>query len=94
MYCQYAHCTGFSIRKQHITYWTHTRIIRSREYSCSKTGFRSVGPSPKKSATSMGTHTYFLRLRLRSTSRQNLALQLKVGDHRYMRGRAASTSGG
>ncbi|KAK8936875.1 DNA repair protein XRCC4 [Platanthera zijinensis] len=48
MYCDYAHRTGFSVRKQHLTYWTHTRIIKWREYSCSKAGVKIKKSSPKK----------------------------------------------
>ncbi|KAK8930671.1 putative protein FAR1-RELATED SEQUENCE 10 [Platanthera zijinensis] len=48
MYCQYAHSTSFIVLKQHLAYWTHTRIIKWREYNCAKAGLRSAGPSPKK----------------------------------------------
>ncbi|KAK8913682.1 hypothetical protein KSP39_PZI023757 [Platanthera zijinensis] len=48
MYCDYAHRIGFSARKQHVTYWTHTRTIKVREYSCSKSGSKRIKSSPKK----------------------------------------------
>ncbi|KAK8952913.1 hypothetical protein KSP40_PGU004081 [Platanthera guangdongensis] len=47
MYCQYAHTTGFSVRKEHLTYWTRTRIIKIREFCCPKAGVKRVRPSPK-----------------------------------------------
>lgn len=40
MYSEYARKTSFSVRKQHIFYCTHTRIIKGREYSCSKAGLK------------------------------------------------------
>ncbi|KAK8916654.1 Protein FAR-RED IMPAIRED RESPONSE 1 [Platanthera zijinensis] len=48
LYCEYAHKTGFSVRKEHIIYWTHTRIIKVREYTCSKAGNKHIKPSPIK----------------------------------------------
>ncbi|KAK8951417.1 Protein FAR1-RELATED SEQUENCE 8 [Platanthera zijinensis] len=48
LYCEYAHKTGFSVRKEHIIYWTHTRIIKVREYTCSKAGKKHIKPSPIK----------------------------------------------
>ncbi|KAK8926349.1 hypothetical protein KSP39_PZI018702 [Platanthera zijinensis] len=48
MYCEYAHSMGFSVRKEHLSYWTHTRIIKCREFTCAKAGLRKVRP-PQKS---------------------------------------------
>ncbi|KAK8940990.1 Protein FAR1-RELATED SEQUENCE 7 [Platanthera zijinensis] len=59
MYCEYAHRTGFSVRKQHLMYWTHTRIVKQREYCCSKAGLKNTKKSPmkyRKSDTRTGCH--------------------------------------
>ncbi|KAK8933789.1 putative protein FAR1-RELATED SEQUENCE 10 [Platanthera zijinensis] len=44
MYCDYAHKTGFSVRKQNIVYWAHTRFIKGRGYSCAKAGLKVSKP--------------------------------------------------
>ncbi|KAK8921297.1 hypothetical protein KSP39_PZI020074 [Platanthera zijinensis] len=44
-YCEYAHQKGFSVRKAHVVYWTHTRIIKAREYKCSKAGHKQSKPT-------------------------------------------------
>ncbi|KAH0459208.1 hypothetical protein IEQ34_012022 [Dendrobium chrysotoxum] len=43
MYCTYAHNTGFSVRKDHHSYWPNSRKIRSKDFVCSKAGFKK-GP--------------------------------------------------
>ncbi|KAK8936352.1 Protein FAR1-RELATED SEQUENCE 7 [Platanthera zijinensis] len=48
MYCEYAHSMGFSVRKEHLSYWIHTRIIKCRAFCCAKAGLKRVRPSPKK----------------------------------------------
>lgn len=48
IYCDYAHKTGFSVRKQHLLYWTHTRIVKQRDFCCSKAGLKSTKKSPLK----------------------------------------------
>ncbi|KAK8945215.1 hypothetical protein KSP39_PZI007880 [Platanthera zijinensis] len=45
MYCEYAHQKGFSVRKAHVVYWTHSRIIKAREYKCSKAGHKQSKPT-------------------------------------------------
>ncbi|KAL0926448.1 hypothetical protein M5K25_002682 [Dendrobium thyrsiflorum] len=38
MYCEYAHNAGFSVRKEHHSYWPNSRIIKSKDFVCSKAG--------------------------------------------------------
>ncbi|PKU84691.1 Protein FAR1-RELATED SEQUENCE 5 [Dendrobium catenatum] len=40
MYCKYAHNAGFSVRKEHHSFWPNSRKIRSKDYVCSKAGFK------------------------------------------------------
>lgn len=38
MYCSYAHNRGFSVRKEHHSYWPNSRNMRDKDYVCSKAG--------------------------------------------------------
>ncbi|XP_020592536.1 protein FAR1-RELATED SEQUENCE 5-like [Phalaenopsis equestris] len=40
VYCAYTHHIGFSVRKDHATFWTNTRNIKSKDFVCGKTGFK------------------------------------------------------
>ncbi|KAK8943102.1 hypothetical protein KSP39_PZI009425 [Platanthera zijinensis] len=44
MYCEYAHLKGFSVQKSHVVYWIHAQIIKTREYTCSKAGYKRSKP--------------------------------------------------
>ncbi|KAI0501330.1 hypothetical protein KFK09_016274 [Dendrobium nobile] len=39
-YCQYAHTHGFSVRKEHLSYWPNSRKLKSKVFVCSKSGFK------------------------------------------------------
>ncbi|XP_020689581.1 protein FAR1-RELATED SEQUENCE 5-like [Dendrobium catenatum] len=47
-YCQYAHSTGFSVRKEHHHFWPNTRLIKSKDFVCSKAGFKKENESGTK----------------------------------------------
>ncbi|KAL0910954.1 hypothetical protein M5K25_019051 [Dendrobium thyrsiflorum] len=40
MYCEYAHNAEFSVRKEHHSYWPNSRIIKSKDFVCSKVAQR------------------------------------------------------
>ncbi|KAL0927840.1 hypothetical protein M5K25_002055 [Dendrobium thyrsiflorum] len=40
MYCDYAHNIGFSVRKEHHSYWPNSRKIKSNDFVCSKAGYK------------------------------------------------------
>ncbi|KAI0489317.1 hypothetical protein KFK09_029159 [Dendrobium nobile] len=40
MYCNYAHNIGFSVRKDHHGFWANSRKIKSKDFVCSKSGFK------------------------------------------------------
>ncbi|XP_020698054.2 protein FAR1-RELATED SEQUENCE 5-like [Dendrobium catenatum] len=40
MYCRYAHSVGFSVRKDHHSFWPNSRKIRMKDFVCSKAGFK------------------------------------------------------
>ncbi|KAK8921873.1 Protein FAR1-RELATED SEQUENCE 7 [Platanthera zijinensis] len=61
MYCDYAHKKGFSVRKAHVVYWIHTRIIKFREYKCSKAGYKR-----SKEDLNDGPHVKFHKLDTRT----------------------------
>ncbi|KAK8918358.1 Protein FAR1-RELATED SEQUENCE 5 [Platanthera zijinensis] len=51
MYMEYARKVGFSVRKEHIVHWTHTRIVKGRQFVCAKVGYKRVNDekdAPKK----------------------------------------------
>ncbi|XP_020584372.1 putative protein FAR1-RELATED SEQUENCE 10 [Phalaenopsis equestris] len=39
-YCVYAHYVGFTVRKDHITYWAKSKQIKSKDYICGKSGHK------------------------------------------------------
>ncbi|KAI0493849.1 hypothetical protein KFK09_023974 [Dendrobium nobile] len=39
-FCTYAHDNGFSIRKDHHNFWPNFRKIKSKDFICSKAGFK------------------------------------------------------
>ncbi|KAI0518725.1 hypothetical protein KFK09_006161 [Dendrobium nobile] len=39
-FCTYAHDNGFSIRKDHHNFWPNSRKIKSKDFVCSKAGFK------------------------------------------------------
>ncbi|XP_020671925.1 protein FAR1-RELATED SEQUENCE 5-like [Dendrobium catenatum] len=47
-YCKYAHSTGFSVRKDHHHFWLNSRKIKSKDFVCSKAGFKKVTESGTK----------------------------------------------
>ncbi|KAL0907858.1 hypothetical protein M5K25_022304 [Dendrobium thyrsiflorum] len=58
-YCHYAHTHGFSVRKEHHSYWPSTRKVKSKDFVCSKAGFKKakeLNPNSKyrKSCTRTG----------------------------------------
>ncbi|KAL0907915.1 hypothetical protein M5K25_022370 [Dendrobium thyrsiflorum] len=58
-YCHYAHTHGFSVRKEHHSYWPGTRKVKSKDFVCSKAGFKKakeLNPNTKyrKSCTRTG----------------------------------------
>ncbi|XP_020703717.1 protein FAR1-RELATED SEQUENCE 5-like [Dendrobium catenatum] len=47
-YCQYAHSTRFSVRKDHHHFWPNIRKIKSKDFMCSKSGFKKANESDTK----------------------------------------------
>ncbi|KAL0914059.1 hypothetical protein M5K25_017558 [Dendrobium thyrsiflorum] len=41
-YCNHAHNVGFSVRKDHHYYWPTFRKIKSKDFVCSKAGFKKM----------------------------------------------------
>ncbi|KAI0515936.1 hypothetical protein KFK09_008607 [Dendrobium nobile] len=39
-FCTYAHDNGFSVRKDHHSFWPNSRKIKSKDFVCSKAGFK------------------------------------------------------
>ncbi|KAL0922196.1 hypothetical protein M5K25_006165 [Dendrobium thyrsiflorum] len=39
-YCSYAHNNGFSVRKDHHSFWPNSRKIKTKDFVCSKAGFK------------------------------------------------------
>ncbi|XP_020599318.1 putative protein FAR1-RELATED SEQUENCE 10 [Phalaenopsis equestris] len=40
VYCAYAHHIGFSVRKEHDTFWPNSRNLKMKDFVCGKTGFK------------------------------------------------------
>ncbi|XP_020585155.1 protein FAR1-RELATED SEQUENCE 5-like [Phalaenopsis equestris] len=40
VYCAYAHQIGFSVHKDHATFWTNSKNIKTNNFVCGKTGFK------------------------------------------------------
>ncbi|XP_020677103.1 uncharacterized protein LOC110095776 [Dendrobium catenatum] len=39
-FCTYAHDNGFSVQKDHHSFWPNSRKIKSKDFVCSKAGFK------------------------------------------------------
>ncbi|KAL0925416.1 hypothetical protein M5K25_003742 [Dendrobium thyrsiflorum] len=39
-YCSYAHNNGFSVRKDHHSFWPNSKKIKTKNFVCSKAGFK------------------------------------------------------